>query len=208
MLNIIIQTVILLVLTLLIVSIFDKLDTDVNIAFNRRDILGLAVISLFCSITINKLSNLGFTEYILLFGITSMLLVMTYTDLKLMEVYLVVNVINLLFCIIYFIYNIDGFHANMANLSQIKMLISVIIILIVLSMTQGVGLGDTLIYFGLLLVYSVHTRFGIILLVLNILISNALFVITNSFKFLKDKKQKLPLIPYILAAWLLLIKAM
>lgn len=196
------------ILTFLLVKTFDKIDETVNIAMNKRDIIGVAIVSLFCSLAINSLHDSFNINYILISIITAFMVMMSYTDLKIMEAYGVINFSTLGLAIIYFIYNIENFKLLVCDKSQLQMITLCSIILVILFMTKGVGLGDTVIYISLLLIYSVHLRFGCLLLIINILLSNALFLITNSFKFLKDKRQKLPLIPHILIAWVALMKFM
>lgn len=196
------------ILTFLLVKTFDKIDETVNIAMNKRDIIGVAIVSLFCSLAINSLHDSFNINYILISIITAFMVMMSYTDLKIMEAYGVINFSTLGLAIIYFICSIENFKLLVCDKYQLQMIILCSIILVILFITKGVGLGDTIIYISLLLIYSVHLRFGCLLLIINILFSNTLFLITNSFKFLKDKKQKLPLIPHILIAWVALMRFM
>ena len=203
-----IHSIFTIIITILLIKTFDKLDENVNIEMSRRDMIGITIVSLFSSFCINRVGQDNIFIYIIFTIINIFIIMMAYTDLKLMEVYGIINFVVLVLVIIYFVPNIDKFRLLISNDMQFKMFLACICILFVLMLTQGVGLGDTMLYFSLGILYTVTSKHGCLLLILNILISNTLFLITNSFKFIKNKKQKLPLIPYILLTWLILMRLM
>ena len=205
MLNIGIHSIFTFIFTVLLINTFDRFDDNVNIAMTKRDMIGVAIVSLFSSFLISEHFSSSIVNYLIISIMSSLIIMMAYTDLKTMEVYGIINFINLGLAIIYFIYNIENFNLLITNELQLKMILVCIAILLVLFFTQGVGLGDTILYAALMLIYLVSSVYGCLFIILNILISNTLFLILNSFKFIKNKKQKLPLIPYILVSWLLLM---
>lgn len=203
MLKIIIETLIFIIITLLIVSAFDKYDSEINLAFTKRDVILISIISLFCSLVINfKLRELS-EVHILVCILTVLMLVMSYTDLKTMQVYTVLDLLAIIASAIYLVLNIEQVKLFVTIYPNNIILIVSILIIAILFITQGVGLGDTMLYSSLLLYYITKTELGSLVFVINILISNFLFLIVNSTKFIKDKKRKLPLVPYILIAWIL-----
>lgn len=203
MLKIIIETLIFIIITLLIVSAFDKYDSEINLAFTKRDVILISIISLFCSLVINfKLRELS-EVHILVCILTVLMLVMSYTDLKTMQVYTVLDLLAIIASAIYLVLNIEQVKLFVTIYPNNIILIVSILIIAILFITQGVGLGDTMLYSSLLIYYITKTELGSLIFVINILISNFLFLIVNSTKFIKDKKRKLPLVPYILIAWIL-----
>lgn len=203
MLKIIIETLIFIIITLLIVSAFNKYDSEINLAFTKRDVIIISIISLFCSLVINfKLRELS-EVHILVCILTVLMLVMSYTDLKTMQVYTVLDLLAIIASAIYLVLNIEQVKLFVTIYPNNVILMVSILIIVILFITQGVGLGDTMLYSSLLIYYITKTELGSLVFVINILISNFLFLIVNSTKFIKNKKRKLPLVPYILIAWIL-----
>lgn len=203
MLKIIIETLIFIIITLLIVSAFDKYDSEINLAFTKRDVILISIASLFCSLVINfKFRELS-EVHILVCILTVLMLVMSYTDLKTMQVYTVLDLLAIIASAIYLVLNIEQVKLFVTIYPNNVILMVSMLIIVILFITQGIGLGDTMLYFSLLMYYITKTELGSLIFVINILISNFLFLIVNSTKFIKDKKRKLPLVPYILIAWIL-----
>lgn len=202
MIKIIIETLIFIIITLLIVSAFNKYDTEVNLAFTKKDVILISITSFFSSLIItSKYENIG-SENTVVILITLITLIMSYTDLKTMQVYTILDMIAILISGIYTICNIDKVNSFINIYPNSIVIIVSIIILAVLIMSQGIGHGDSMLYISMLLFYITRTEHGSLLFMVNLLISNLLFLIVNSTKFIKNKKQKLPLVPYILLAWL------
>ena len=203
MIKIIIETLIFIIITLLIVSAFNKYDTEVNLAFTKKDVILISITSFFSSLVINFKYREFSEVYILVSILTVLMLVMAYTDLKTMQVYTVLDIISIISTGVYLVYNITQAKQYIQIYPNNIILLISMVILISLFITQGVGLGDTMLYFSLLMYYITKSEFGPLVFIINLLISNLLFLIVNSTKFIKNKKQKLPLVPYILLAWVL-----
>ena len=203
MLKIIMESLIFVIITLLIVSAFNKYDEEINLAFTKRDVIFISITSLFCSLLINIKHNNLSEVHILVCILTVLMIIMSYTDLKTMQVYTVLDLLAIVSSAIYLVCNIEQTKNFITIYPNNIILLVNILIIVVLFITQGIGLGDSMLYFSLLLYYITNSQFGCMLFVINILISNLIFLIVNSTKFLKDKKRKLPLVPYILLAWLL-----
>lgn len=203
MIKIIIETLIFIIITLLIVSAFNKYDTDVNLAFTKKDVILISITSFFSSLVINFKYREFSEVYILVSILTVLMLVMAYTDLKTMQVYTILDIISIISTGVYLVYNITQAKQYIQIYPNNIILLISMVILISLFITQGVGLGDTMLYFSLLMYYITKSEFGPLVFIINILISNLLFLIVNSTKFIKNKRRKLPLVPYILLAWVL-----
>lgn len=207
LIKIIIEALLILVSSLLIIKTLDKHDTSVDLKITKVDMIMTCIMSTLFSIIINNVFTNFNIEHIIILIITISIIVMAFTDKKTKEVYVVLNILCILASLVLVIKNFTYFRVVTLEL-QTGPLIASVAILIVLFITQAVGLGDSLLYLAFLFTYCSISNYGALLLILNILISNILFLIQNSKVFLKNRKEKMPLIPNIMIAWLILMPAM
>lgn len=208
LIKIITETVLILLSTLLVIKALDSIDADVELKPTKADIIYTVIMSALFSLFINNVFVNINIEHIIIVVVTIAMMVMAFTDYKTKEVHLILNILCIVASIVYVVINFEIFKVNIVNLSQLKPIIACLIILIVLFITQAVGLGDSLLYIALLPIYIISSKNGALVLILNILLSNVIFIIKNSKVFLRNKKEKMPLIPDILVAWLLLLPLM
>ena len=201
---IIIESMIFIIITLLIVSAIYKHDKEIKLAFTKKDIILISITSFFSSVVINYKYNQLNEIHIIISVLTLLMLIMSYIVLKTMRVYTVLDITAIVTSMIYAISNIEILNTYLKIYPNNLIIAISILVLAVLFFTQGVELGDTLLYIALLIYYSTKSQFGGIIFIITVLVSNIAFLLINGIKFIKDRKRKLLLVPYILLAWLIL----
>jgi len=204
MLNITLQTLLLTAVQVIIVKLlvdkFNNLDNEVDLAFKVNDIITLVIISFLCNLEISALWS-NKLHIIQLWVTTLYLLIQGYTDSKTKQVYSIINYITLGLNIILLIISCIKFKL----LIPLPIFI-VLFVLFVICILRGIGAGDIFVYVIIAINYLIFkAEFSYIIIALNLLLSQVLFIIFNIKIFIKNKKEKRALIPYILLAWVLLL---
>lgn len=186
-----------------ILRIFNRLDKEVNFMIKRKDIIIFMVISFLSNIITLQVTK--HTLHLLQIIITTILLLIhSYMDLQIKQVYSIITYTGLILNIIILI--ISKLYFDIPIQLEI---IGLILILVVISIFKQIGTGDVFVYVIIAINYiCIKSEFAYILLALNVLISQVLFILLNIKLFVKNRKEKVALVPYILAAWIILLIAL
>lgn len=198
MTHIIIGLMLVIFIPLALIITFNKIDEELN---NKLKLTKLSIIIIIALGIIYSL--LGYKaiqneiQYINTMLITGYLVFMSYTDQRTKLLYTSISVIALLIEIVFIIQNYES-TVQLFN-DYTWTIFAIIVILGVMSMFRWIGSGDVLIYAVLSLYLIQYRTLPTMSLMINILITNILFVIVTSIlKIIKHNKEKYqPLTIYI-----------
>lgn len=198
--NIVISVIMLFTLPLLLAKVYERLDKELGIQISKKDIITFAIVAICVGIGIN-LVDYNTLEIIHLSIILSYLFYMSYTDQKTKLLYSSISFGMLILEAILVVVKFNQLNINTFTWTII--LISVI--LFVFSIFKGIGQGDVLIYSVLCLYYIQIRSIPTLSMLLNIIITNVMFIISavvyklyRKIRYKESSKgESLPLTIYI-----------
>lgn len=181
---------------LALIFTFNKLDKEFKdkLKIRKLDIVIIIAVAIIYGILYSRLGlTLGvFVNTTLL---TAYLVFMSYTDQKTMLLYSSISFIMIIYEIIMIVvnYNIIPFNEYTYTV------LIILVVLGIMSIFRWIGLGDVYIYIVLALYYTQYRNLPTLTLMVNILLTNILFiVITVILKIIrKDKEKHQPLTIFI-----------
>lgn len=200
-----ISTSIMSIIPILLIMVFDKIDSTIDIALTRKNI----------AIILTNSFIIAFARFILYLKVGcepctpdiihmdimfAYLIFMSYTDQKTKLLYTTVSLAMIVLEITLSIINISSIMEFANTLTWTIILIPVG--LLILSAFRGIGLGDVYIYMVICLYTLQISHIPTFVVILNLLIANVLFVISSICLklFKKNKDKHLPLTIHITIA--------
>lgn len=185
---------------LALVKGFTILDNEYRdrIKLDKRSIIIIIACGIgFTVITFNMPKMIG-TEHFLNYAfLTGYLIFMSYTDQKIKQLYSVVTVLVIIVESVILALNISKVTLDITVITTI----AVVLVLFVMSLFNWIGMGDVLIYTALAIYLTRYSMIPMISLVMNILLTNLLFIISAIIlklaKIEKYKGKNRPLTLYI-----------
>lgn len=192
---------------LLLIQVFSRIDNTIDIALTKRGI-AIIVLSSVLIVTIRFMlySSVGCEPYIqdilhmdIMFAY---LMFMSYTDQKTKLLYTSVSVIMIIVEAVACLVQLKSIFELSNMLTWTVGIIP--IVLLIISAFRGIGLGDVYIYVVLCLYTLQISHVPTLIMILNLLITNILFIISTIFlKVVKKNKDKhLPLTVYIMISFI------
>lgn len=189
--------ILIIAIPLILIKIFMYCEEDISIKEKitpkRKDIIALVILStLSWLIQIKSLTSISswFTTLLVAY-----LIFMSYTDQKTKLLYSMASIIMIALGIV----NIVATH-SFNSIAALSLIIPTI--MLVMSIFRFIGLGDVLIYYVLALYYISISQDAAVLLMINVLITNILFVIVSVVS--KNKEKHKPLTIFIAISTFLL----
>lgn len=189
-----ISLILIIAIPLILIKIFMYCEEDISIKEKitpkRKDIITLIIVSILSwLIQINNLTS-WFTILLIAY-----LIFMSYTDQKTKLLYSMASTVMIALGIV----NIITTH-SFNSIAALSLIIPTI--MLVMSVFRFIGLGDVLIYYVLALYYISISQEAAVLMMINVLITNILFVIVSVVS--KNKEKHKPLTIFIAISTFLL----
>lgn len=188
--NAILSMAILSIVSILLIIIFEKIDKELNIKFNKKDLLIILIISISGGFIISTfVGNIVHVSFLMAY-----LIFESYTDQKTKLVYTSVSSLVIVIEFIIFIHR-----CLMSAFSFEYYIFLIPLVLFIISRFNGIGIGDVYIYTALCVFYVNTKDFEFISMIFNILLTNIMFLIVTLIKKIvtKDKYKNYPLTLFI-----------
>jgi hypothetical protein len=192
--NTLISIPLLVIIPLLLAKIFEKVDKDFELKLRKKDII-IIVISAIVSGVLLGGSEMTTLEVIHISVIVGYLIFMSYTDQRTKLLYSSVSFLMILVEGIILTVKWNSIQFNEYSWT----IVLVPILLFILSLFRGIGLGDVYIYIVLCIYYTEIRLVPTMSAILNILITNIMFVVVTLVLMItrKNKERHQPLTIYI-----------
>lgn len=199
MIKIVISLLTMIVLPILLITIFSRLDNDMKetLKLSRKDILIIVAVAI-GYIAITSLFSFSTERFINMSILTGYLVFMSYTDQKSKLLYSIVSIVMILFEIVCIAFNFNNIYFTKYHL----LLIPIVVVMLIMSRLRLLGFGDVLIYVVIILYEMNYSLLPFWDILLNYLAANILFVVIASIIRIitKDKEKNQPFTLYIAMA--------
>lgn len=203
--TVIISIGIMSIIPLLLITVFNRIDDSMDIALKKKDvgiIIAVAVAIPVLRYVIYKSvgADIGIMATLHMDILAAYLIFMSYTDQKTKLLYTSVSLVMLVIELVSGVININFIMGYSNELTWTIGLVPVI--LFIVSLFNGIGLGDVYIYLVLCLYTLQISHVPTLVMIINILLTNIMFVVTTIFLRVmrKNKEKHLPLTIYITIA--------
>ena len=188
MTNLILGSMLVSSLSLALITIFSRLDTELSnkLYLKKLDIIIIFAVAVLYGVLYSRL-DISFIDFINNSILIAYLVFMSYTDQKTKLLYTSVSIVMILIEAFFLVYNLTNIVYNEYTLS----IILVILILGIMSIFRWIGFGDVLIYIVLSIYLTQYRVIPTLSIMINILLTNIMFVVvTIIVKLIKHDKDK------------------
>lgn len=188
MTNLILGSMLVSSLSLALITIFSRLDTELSnkLYLKKLDIIIIFAVAVLYGVLYSRL-DISFMDFINNSILIAYLVFMSYTDQKTKLLYTSVSIVMILIEAFFLVYNLTNIVYNEYTLS----IILVILMLGIMSIFRWIGFGDVLIYIVLSIYLTQYRMIPTLSIMINILLTNIMFVVvTIIIKLIKHDKDK------------------